>query len=247
MDIWQALLIWPGNPVLSLLVLFVMAIPILYGARQAMHSLLHALFRAISNPLRLGSHWLFKTAEELRLRNKMVLLSRGSEEISHSIVKEFDRVTNLVERDLHGYPALQRKLMDEITRIEEEFQKCGEVPPPPPEWTKAVAAIAKIKPSSDGLVERILEDISDSIDEIYEKVIAEYRDSAKQRHNILKGFMPFWRSVDQTLKRVDKNLTGMQQSATRIDEQVEKYRQIHAKSEQAEHTLTSSATILFVI
>jgi len=55
MDSWQALLIWPGNPVLSILVLFVMAIPILYGARQAMHSLLHALFRAISNPLRLGS------------------------------------------------------------------------------------------------------------------------------------------------------------------------------------------------
>lgn len=247
MESLRTLFLWPENPLLSWLVLFFIAVPILYGARPAMHSLLQALFRAIGNPLRLASHWLFKTADVLRERNKHVLLSRGSEEISQGIVKEFDRVTALVERDLHGYPALQRKLTDEITRIEEEFQKCGEVPPPPPEWTKAVAAIAKIKPSSDGLVERILEDISDSIDEIYEKVIAEYRDSAKQRHNILKGFMPFWRSVDQTLKRVDKNLTGMQQSAARIDEQVEKYRQIHAKSEQAEHSLTSSATILFVI
>ncbi len=247
MDSWQALLIWPGNPVLSVLVLFVMAIPILYGARQAMHSLLHALFRAISNPLRLGSHWLFKTAEELRQRNKLVLLSRGREEISQGIVKEFDRVTNLVQRDLHGYPALQRKLMDEITRIEEDFQKCGEVPPPPPEWTKAVAAIAKIKSSGDGLVERILEDISDSIDDVYEKVVAEYRESSKKRHDILKGFMPFWRSVDQSLNRVDKNLNGLKDSAARIDEQMEKYTQINANSEKAEHTLTSSATTLFVI
>jgi len=247
MNSWQALMIWPENLLLSLLVLFFAAVPILYGARQAMHSLLHAMFRGISNPLRLLSRWLFKTADTLRERNKLVLLSRGSEEISHSIVKEFDRVTNLVERDLHGYPALQRKLMDEITRIEEEFQKCGEVPPPPPEWTKAVAAIAKIKPSSDGLVERILEDISNSIEEIYEKVTAEYRESSKQRHNILKNFMPFWRSVDRTLKKVDKDLTGMQQSAAKIDEQVEKYKQIHAKSEKAEHSLTSSSTILFVI
>jgi len=247
MDSWQALLIWPGNPVLSLLVLFVMVIPVLYGARQAMHSLLHALFRAIGNPLRLGSHWLFKTAEELRLRNKLVLLSHGREEISQGIVKEFDRVTSLVQRDLHGYPALQRKLMDEITRIEEDFQKCGEVPPPPPEWTKAVAAIAKIKPSGDGLVERILEDISDSIDEIYEKVVAEYRESSKKRHDILKGFMPFWRSVDQGLNRVDKNLNGLKQSAAKIDEQMEKYTQINANTEKAEHTLTSSATTLFVI
>ncbi len=247
MGSWDGLMIWPENPVLSVFTLIVIAVPILYGARQAMHSVLRAVFRSIGNPLRLGSHWLFKTAEELRRRNKMVLLGHGREEISQGIVKEFDRVTNLVQRDLHGYPALQRKLMDEITRIEEDFQKCGEVPPPPPEWTKAVAAIAKIKPSGDGLVERILEDISDSIAEIYEKVIAEYRESSKKRHNILKGFMPFWRSVDQTLNRVDKNLTGLKESAAKIDEQMEKYTQINANSEMAELTLTSSATILFVI
>lgn len=121
------------------------------------------------------------------------------------------------------------------------------MPPPPPEWTKAVAAIAKIKPSGDGLVERILEDISNSIEEIYEKVTAEYRESSRQRHNILKNFMPFWRSVDRSLKRVDKDLTGMQQSAAKIDEQMEKFKQIHAKSDNAEHSLTSSSTILFVI
>lgn len=244
---WQELMIWPGNPVLSVLVLVVIAVPILYGARPAMHNLLRAVFRGIGNPLRLGSHWLFKTADELRRRNKLVLLAHGREEISQGIVKEFDHVTNLVQRDLHGYPALQRKLMDEITRIEEDFQKCGEVPPPPPEWTKAVAAIAKIKPSGDGLVERILEDISDSIDEVYEKVIAEYRKSYEKRHNILKGFMPFWRSVDQSLNRVDKNINGLKDSAAKIDEQMEKYTQINANTEKAEHTLTSSATILFVI
>jgi hypothetical protein len=244
---WQALMIWPENPVLSVLILFVIAVPILYGARQAMHSLLRAVFRSISNPLRLGSHWLFKTADELRQRNKLVLLTHGREEISQGIVKEFDRVTDLVQRDLHGYPVLQRKLMDEITRIEEDFQKCGEVPPPPPEWTKAVAAVARIKPSGDGLVERILDDIRASIDEIYEKVIAEYRDSSKRRHDILKGFLPFWRSVGVTLSRVDTNLTGLKDSAAKIDEQMEKYAQINANTEKAEHTLTSSATILFVI
>ncbi len=244
---WDAVMIWPDNPALSVLVLIVVAVPILYGARPAMHSLLRAVFRSLGNPLRLLSHWLFKTADELRRRNKLVMLSHGREEITQGIVKEFDRVTNLVQRDLHGYPALQRKLMDEITRIEEDFQKCGEVPPPPPEWTKAVAAIAKIKPSSDGLVEKILEDISGSIDEIYEKIIAEYRQSSKQRHDILKGFMPFWRSVGQTLDRVDKNMTGLKDSAAKIDEQMEKYAQINANTEKAEHTLTSSATILFVI
>lgn len=247
MDNWQGLFIWPDNPALSVLVLAILAIPILYGARPAMQRLIQASFRAVANPLRLSSHWLLKTAEVLRERNKQVMMAHGREELSQSIGKEFDRVTTLVQRDLHGYPALQRKLMDEITRIEEEFQKCGEVPPPPPEWTKAVAVIAKIKPSGDGLVERILEDISTSIDDIYVKVVAEYRDSSRRRHNILKSFMPFWRSVDRTLKKVDKNLTGLKESASKIDEQVERYKQIMAKSEKAEHSLTSSASILFVV
>jgi len=156
---WDAVMIWPNNPALSVLVLIIVAIPILYGARPAMHSLLRAVFRGIGNPMRLLSHWLFKTAAELRRRNKLVLLTHGREEIAQGIVKEFDRVTNLVQRDLHGYPALQRKLMDEITRIEEDFQKCGEVPPPPPEWVKAVEAIASIRTGSDGVIERILGDI----------------------------------------------------------------------------------------
>jgi hypothetical protein len=244
---WEAVMIWPDNPVLSMLMLIVIAVPILYGARPAMHSLLRAVFRSISNPLRLGSQWLFKAADELRRRNKLVLLTHGREEISQGIVKEFDRVTALVQRDLHGYPTLQRKLMDEITRIEEEYQRCGEVPPPPPEWTKALAAIAKIKANGDGLVEKILEDIRDSIEKIYDKVVAEYRLSYEKRHNILKGFMPFWRSVNQTLGRVDKNLTGLKDSAAKIDEQMEKYAQINANTEKAEHGLTSSASILFVV
>jgi len=244
---WESVMMWPGNPVLSWLVLFVIVVPLLYGARNGMHGLLRALFRAVSNPLRLGARWLFKTAEEMRQRNKAVLFDHGHREVSQNIGKEFERVTNMVQRDLHGYPALQRKLMDEITHIEEDFQKCGEVPPPPPEWTKAISAIAKIKPTGDGLVEQILDDIRVSIEEVYEKVVAEYRKSYEERHNILESFMPFWRSVDKSLKRVDKDLTGLRNSAARIDEQMEKFVQINAKSEKAEHELTSSASILFVI
>lgn len=247
MESSHAWMIWPDNAFLSVLVLLLILIPIMYGARRPMHALLATVARAIGNPLRLSSRWLMSSADELHRRNKLVLLARGREEIAQSINKEFERVTHMVQRDLHGYPALQRKLMDEITRIEEEYQKCGEVPPPPPEWTKAVTALAKIKPSGDGLVEQILDDIRSSIDKIYDRVIAEYRRSYEKRHNILKGFMPFWRSVDQTLNRVDRNLNNLADSAATIDAQMEKYQQIVANSDKAEHTLASSATTLFFV
>jgi prefoldin subunit 5 len=240
-------MIWPGNPALSAVTLFLIALPFLYAARRPMQGLFRSLTRAISNPLRLGARWLASSAVLLRQRNRLVLLAHGREEAMKSIEREFERVTAVVQRDLQGYPALQRKLMDEITRIEEDYQKCGEVPPPPPEWTKAVGAIAKIKPSGDGLVERILADISQSIDEIYDKVVAEYRRSYQERHKILKGFQPFWRSLQQTLNKVDKNITGLQGSAAKIDAQVEKVQQINANLDKAEHALGASASIQFAI
>ena len=243
----SAWMIWPENPALSAIVLFLIAVPLLYAARRPMQGLFRALTRAFSNPLRLGARWLSSSAVALRQRNRLVLLAHGREEAMKSIEREFERVTAVVKRDLHGYPALQRKVMDEITRIEEDYQKCGEVPPPPPEWTKAVGAIAKIKPSGDGLVERILSDISQSIDEIYDKVVAEYRRSYAERHKILKGFQPFWRSLQQTLNKVDKNITGLQNSAAKIDAQIEKVQHINANLDKAEHALGASASIQFAI
>jgi prefoldin subunit 5 len=240
-------MIWPENPALSAVALFLIVMPFLYAARRPMQGLFRSLTRAVSNPLRLSARWLSASAVLLRQRNRMVLLAHGREEVMKSIEREFERVSAVVQRDLQGYPALQRKLMDEITRIEEDYQKCGEVPPPPPEWTKAVSAIAKIKPSGDGLVERILADISQSIDEVYDKVVAEYRRSYQERHKILKGFQPFWRSLQQTLSKVDKNITGLQGSAAKIDAQVEKVQQINANLDKAEHSLGASASIQFTI
>ena len=240
-------MIWPENPALSGVILLLIALPFLYAARRPVHNLIYSVARAINSPLRLGARWLMLTADELRRRNKVVLLAHGREEVIQTIEREFERVSALVQRDLHGYPALQRKVMNEITRIEEDFQKCGEVPPAPPEWAKAVSAIAKIKPTSDGLVENILENISKSIERIYDKALVEYRRAYQERHRILKGFMPFWRSLNQTLARVDKNLTGLSDSAAGIDAQMEKYESINAKTEKAEHALTSSSTTQFFI
>lgn len=240
-------MIFPDNVVLSALVLFLIALPFLYAARKPMHGVVHSLTRALGNALRLGAHWLQRTAVELRARNKLVLLAHGREEVTQAIEREFQRVSGLVQRDLQGYPALQRKLLDDITRMEEDYRKCGEVPPPPPEWVKAVEAIAKIKNTGDGLVQKILEDISGSIEKIYDRVLTEYRRSAEERHKILERFMPFGRSLNDTLTKVDRNIGGLRESATRIDVQMEKFEQIRAGAEQVEHSLTSSASVQFFI
>jgi hypothetical protein len=156
-------------------------------------------------------------------------------------------VAALVKRDLEGYPALQRKLLDEITRVEEDYKKCGEVPPAPPDWVDAVTAVAKIKPNGNELVQRVLEEINRSIKEIHDKTLAEYRRAYQSRHKILDGFMPFWRSLDKTLAQADRKMTSLADRASAIDAQMDHYEAIVRKTDKAEHALTTSALTQFFI
>lgn len=243
----NSLLLWPKQPLLSLLVLLAIAVPFLYAARSPMQDLIARLSRAIANPLRLGARWFGQAAYRLQMRNREVLFAHGSRELKLTIERELERVSALVQRDLQGYPAMQRKLMDEITHIEEDYKRSAEVPPPPPEWVRAIEELAKIKAGGDGVVERILGDIRKSLDGIYQKVVSEYRRAYEERHSILKRFLPFWRAAGQTLSQVERNITGLQDSAAKIDTNVGRLEAIFAKRSDAEHALiTSASTQMFI-
>ena len=242
----QPWMLFPDNPALSIFVLAIVALVFLYAARRPMHELLRALGALLGGPLRLGARWLVTTSEQMKERNRAVLLAHGKHEVGQRIEREFERLGAVVRRDLQGYPTLQRKLLDEITRIEEDYKKCGEVPPPPPDWVEAVTAMAEVKTGNE-IVQRILEEIKTSIGKIHDKAISEYRKSYESRHKILESFMPFWRSVDRNIAEVNKKLGDLQESAKGVDALMAKYEAINAKTDKAQHALTVSAFTQFAI
>ena len=244
MNSWLAL---PDNSALSVLVVLIVAMIVLYAARVPMHGLIRASGHALGGPMRLGARWLAAVAEAMKLRNRAVLLGQGRRETGQRVEREFERIGILVTRDLQGYPTLQRRILEEITRVEEDFRKCGEVPPPPPDWVEAVAAVAEIKTGGGEVVQKILVEIRDSIERIHDKAIAEYRRAYQTRHGILEGFMPYWRSLDTTMKQVDTKMAHLQESAATVDAQMEKYKKIVAKTSEAETTLTNSSYTQFTI
>jgi hypothetical protein len=244
MNSWMG---WTGNSVLSMLVVLFVAMILLYAARVPMHGLIRVAGHALSGPMRLGARWLATMAEEMKQRNKAVLLAHGRLETGQRVDREFERIGILVTRDLQGYPTLQRRLLEEVTRLEEDYKKCGEVPPPPPDWVEAVAAVAQIKAGGGEVVQKILVEIRDSIERIHDKAIAEYRRAYQTRHGILEGFMPYWRSLDKTMKQVDRKVADLQESATAVDAHMEKYKQIVAKTDESETTLTNSSYTQFTI
>jgi hypothetical protein len=242
----QLWMIVPGNAALSGLIWFVIAMPFLYAARRPVHEFVRAAGHLAHAPLRLLSRALYAAAQSMRYRNREVLLAHGREETEQHIAREFERVAALVKRDLEGYPALQQRLLAEITRVEDDYKKCGEVPPPPPEWVEAVEAVAKVKNGNE-LVQRVLGEIKDAIKEIHDRMLKEYRGAYEERHKILNGFMPFWRSLQQTLAQADRRVTSLNDRAGQIDAQMQKFEGIVNKTPEAEHALTVSAATQLAI
>lgn len=238
----HAWLFWPDQVALSVFVLLFLITIFLYAARTPAHNVILSVCNLAGHALRFAAHWLLHTAEGLRQRNKSVLLAHGQTEVTAQIEREFERVAALVRKEMGEFPALQRKMMDELTRIEEDYHKCGEVPPPPPEWVDALSTIANLKSGGD-IAKKMLEDLHRSVQKIHDKTISEYRRSYEGRHKILKSLMPFWRSVDKSVKTLDTNMVNLTGNAKSIDMHMSRYEEMRARTDKSEHTLAISAFV----
>ncbi len=225
----------------------VVALLCLYLARHPIHAVVTVATVALSRPFRLWSRALRRTASDFRDRNKTVLLAQGKEDVGQHIEREFERVDAVLRRDLQGFPVLQRKLVDEITAIEEDYRQSREVPPPPPEWVRAVTPLLKMKPGPDRIVEDVVESLKTTVAKGQERALDEYRRAFLERHKKLSRALPFWRSVDTTLKSVDKRLAHLTERAGTIDAYMDRYEQIAKKTDAVQHMLASSAFVQFFV
>ncbi len=243
---WHSWLFWPDSVALSVLVLGILVMAFLYAARKPMHGVIHSLCNLVTQSTRFISRWLFLSADNLRLRNQSVLLAHSKESAATMIDREFERVTNIIRKDMQEFPALQRKLMEELTRIEDDYRKCGEVPPPPPEWVSALESVSQIKSGGD-IPRKLLEDINKSIQKIHDKTVAEFRRSYEERHKILKTLNPTWRSVEKLIGEMGKKMVTLETNAKQIDGHMTKFEAIRAKDDKTEHALSTSAFVQLAI
>ncbi len=240
-------LFWPDSVALSVLALIVLAMLFLYAARKPMHGVIHSVCNLVTQSTRFISRWLFLSADSLRLRNQSVLLAHSQESAASMVDREFERVTNIIRKDMQEFPALQRKLMEDVTRIEDDYRKCGEVPPPPPEWVDALESVSQLKSGGD-IPRKLLEDINKSIQKIHDKTVAEFRRSYEERHKILKGIQPSWRSVDKADRRDwTRRWSRSTPMPKQIDGHMAKFEGIRAKDSKTEHALTVSAFVQLAI
>lgn len=240
MGIW-----WPDHKGVSVAIWLFIIIIMMWLARMPAHKAIRSFSFIIRNAMRMTAHSITSIEKHLVDRNREVLLSAGLEETERYIEREFQRVEDVVTRDLSGYPSLQRELKDQITKIDNDYRESSEVPPMPQNYVDVIESVSKIEGNGDPMVTRILGEIQTTMKHNSDKEIIEYRRSSKERHSLLKTMMPYWRNLSKTLVSVEKKIVGLEERSKVIDTQIEKYEQIMAKTNLAERILSSSAMTQF--
>ncbi|MDH3792686.1 MAG: hypothetical protein OES41_13185, partial [Rhodospirillales bacterium] len=111
---------------------FVVLTLAMYFARIPAHRVILTLTRAIYRALRMSSRSVLRAAEKLVQRNSEVLLAAGREAAERIVEREFERVDAGVRRDLSECPTLNRRLSEQVTKMEEDHDQSKVVPPTPP-------------------------------------------------------------------------------------------------------------------
>ena len=225
------------------------AIFLLYLGRDIGHRTIRSFFFGGYRFFKLLSSSLMQSAQILKQRNQEVLLELGKENIERQLERDFYRINKVVERDLGTYPELQRIINEQITKIEEDYGKSGEVPPPSPEWVEAVQAIAELaeRKGGDRLGNNVLEEIHKSTQRQQKLAMETYRKEISTRHRLLHELRPYWRRLSNTVDHVGKTMQGLMDRSRHIDTQMDRYLQIRAGEDNALRMLRASSITEFTI
>ena len=235
-------------PVASALLWIILIVAALYLMRSTAHKTIQAAANGLHRSFRVASKAVSRSATDLAVRNRDVLLAAGREAKERIIEREFDRINETVRKDLANYSALHRSLSESIGRIEKDHQEAVDVPPDPPGWVKAVEAVAEMDAKEGRAhIGSILSDIHKSLIKAHKEAMTAYHTASAKRHKMLRHMRPDWRQIQQTLAAVGKNVDSLLSRSVTIDRHMQEYEDIVHGQDRAFSVLSSSSLVNFFV
>lgn len=239
--------LWSNNTTVSSLVWLAFIITLLYLGRTQAHQVIFSSFRILHTSLRLWARSISQLIGRLKQRNKEVLLAAGEIEVQTKIEREFNRISEIVQRDLSQYPAIHREIKTAIDTIEGDYQNCAETAPLPPAWGDVVTTITALPSNGDPAVNKILDNIKQSINDAHQQSLSAYQKSGSNRHKVLAKMQPDWRKLDDKMDLVKNKVDSLEERGQIIDQQMEEYLNIRDKEDKAASVLATSSLTQFFI
>ncbi len=220
---------------------------VLFLGRGAFQKALRAFVRALRQPLQLTARFLRLTANEMQTRNEALLRAQARREARQRVEREWLRLDEVVRRDVQGFPALQEALMQQVARWDAAFQRSGELPEASPEWTRAVAAIARLKAGDDPMMTRLQAGFQGLVERAHRETLAAMRQAVAERHRLLARAQGLWRSALTVLERVDNRLARLMEHALTVHGAITRYEQLRQSTPGRDRALVASAFVRLLV
>lgn len=241
------LMVWSDSTAVSAAIWLVIAMIVLFFGRPHAHQLFRSTGLAIYSVMRLGASSVKSLEAKVAARNRDVLLAAGREEMEKSIEQEFSRVNAIVERELSHYPELHRKVADTIDKVSDDYHAATNPDPLPPAWTDVMDTIQSLPGNGDPAVTKVLNNIKDAVESSHQQTLKAHQKNCAERHKILAGMQPHWRSLNQSLGEMQQTITGLEDRAKTIDRQMDQYESMRKGEDKAANTLLASSFTQLII
>lgn len=243
----KALYLWPDQPALSLLVLWIASVVFLWAARDPMLMLLRSVGQFAAEAFEGLARWCEGSAQELRKQSRAALLAAGKLEAQGKLEREFRRIDGTFTERLGQYSNLHRRLDDLLVELGADYERSAETPPDVPGWSAAVEAISRIPTPGDPNVQKVLESIRQSSREAEKRALQAHRDDTAHRHRVLGRMATRWKEVRDLLARMCDSVAKSLESTRRIHGYAEDFQKVNKDQELAARALTYSATRHFLV
>lgn len=221
---WNNILtVWSGSLWVFYLFWGALAVILLYLARSRAHELLYAVSRALGRWLRMAARALSLVRVRLLGLHRTLIAAMAQDQAERRIERSFHRLAHAVESDLDAFPQLQRRLTDQIERIERDYDESADTPPIPPQWLEAVDAIARTQSAGDSSVAGILDAMHGTLTRATHDALDEFRFSSRKRHGLLRRMLPYWRRAARMLARMNNDVASIARRAESVDAMIVGY------------------------
>ncbi|MEX1056696.1 MAG: hypothetical protein WED11_03095, partial [Natronospirillum sp.] len=116
-----------------------------------------------------------------------------------------------------------------------------------PAWADVMDTIQSLPSNGDPAVTKVLINIKDAVESSHQQSLKAHQKNCAERHKILAGMQPQWRSLNQSVGTVQQTITGLEDHAKTIDRQMEHYESLRKGEDRAANTLLASAFTQLVI
>jgi hypothetical protein len=110
-----------------------------------------------------------------------------------------------------------------------------------------VATITALPNNRDLAVNKILENIKQSIDDAHIQSLTAYQKVSSNRHKILAKMQPDWRQLDNKMDHVKDKVDALEERGQIIDQQIAEYLTIRTGEDKAANILATSSLTQFFI